>query len=276
MTGRFWAMDSLQGDPSSPISLHKYLYASANPINRIDPTGHEDIGETLAVAADYAVIGAIAGVSASAAIATTAAIFLGDNLPRNAFSKPADGTLVGFQAGWSPSGLLSESDNPFLVGLAVGLQFSAAVGGLELLHKNDSQEIWAYGYAGAVSGVNVGTGGGNPLFSGKGSPFGPFGVLGNSAAYFGSVWNLENYRDYEGPFFCVSATPRVRAIFPNAPGQVGGTICTGEKSPSKEATYTYTVGVSPASPTSGTALQLGITDYSFIEPIPITQLEHPF
>jgi hypothetical protein len=27
--------------------LHKYLYASANPINRIDPSGNDDIGDTL-------------------------------------------------------------------------------------------------------------------------------------------------------------------------------------------------------------------------------------
>jgi RHS repeat-associated protein len=273
-TGRFWSMDTFQGDPGSPDSLHKYVYAASDPVDRIDPSGHEDIGEALAVASDYAVLGAIAGLSASAAIGVTAAAFLADNLPHNAFSKPADGSLVGFQLGWNPSGELSKSDNPFLFGLAIGLQFAAGIGGLELVHQNNSPDVWAYGYLGAVAGTNVGAGGGNPLFSGKSSPYSTFGVLGNSAAYVGNVWNLDNYGNYEGVFSCVSVTPRIRAFFPNAPAQVGGTVCTGEKQPGREATYTYTVGVSPTS--SGTALQLGITDYSFFETIPVKQLENSF
>jgi len=33
-------MDSYEGSQSDPLSLHKYLYAHADPINRIDPSGH--------------------------------------------------------------------------------------------------------------------------------------------------------------------------------------------------------------------------------------------
>jgi hypothetical protein len=32
-------MDTYEGDPQSPASLHKYLYADASPIDAIDPTG---------------------------------------------------------------------------------------------------------------------------------------------------------------------------------------------------------------------------------------------
>src|SRR5215469_13430561 len=55
-TGRFWSMDSFEGLHDQPLSLHKYLYASADPINRRDPSGRqdeieeveaEDIGEEL-------------------------------------------------------------------------------------------------------------------------------------------------------------------------------------------------------------------------------------
>jgi hypothetical protein len=38
-TGRFWTMDSYAGNNQDPLSLHKYLYAHANPVNLTDPSG---------------------------------------------------------------------------------------------------------------------------------------------------------------------------------------------------------------------------------------------
>jgi hypothetical protein len=38
-------MDTDEGVDSDSLSLHKYLYSSADPVNRIDPTGTEDIAE---------------------------------------------------------------------------------------------------------------------------------------------------------------------------------------------------------------------------------------
>jgi RHS repeat-associated protein len=38
-TGRFLARDPAEGIPMSPYTLHKYLYASADPVNRVDPSG---------------------------------------------------------------------------------------------------------------------------------------------------------------------------------------------------------------------------------------------
>src|SRR5207247_4024034 len=40
-TGRFWTMDENEGNPTDPLSLHKYVYAADNPVNRIDPSGEE-------------------------------------------------------------------------------------------------------------------------------------------------------------------------------------------------------------------------------------------
>ncbi len=51
-TARFWSMDTHEGNSQDPLSLHKYLYASVDPVNMVDPSGH-----------DFT----IAGVSASAA-----------------------------------------------------------------------------------------------------------------------------------------------------------------------------------------------------------------
>ena len=38
-TGRFWTRDSWEGNQSDPISLHKYLYCHADPVNGTDPSG---------------------------------------------------------------------------------------------------------------------------------------------------------------------------------------------------------------------------------------------
>jgi RHS repeat-associated protein len=45
-TGRFLTMDTFQGDNGEPLSLHKYLYCHGNPVNHVDPSGH-DLGDLM-------------------------------------------------------------------------------------------------------------------------------------------------------------------------------------------------------------------------------------
>lgn len=72
-TGRFLTVDSNQGDDEDPLSLHKYLYASADPENVVDPTGNQglaefaDIGSMISTLANlsvplFAVQGGVPGV----------------------------------------------------------------------------------------------------------------------------------------------------------------------------------------------------------------------
>ncbi len=43
--GRFWTMDSYAGENEDPLSLHKYLYGAAGPVNGYDPSGHNNLTE---------------------------------------------------------------------------------------------------------------------------------------------------------------------------------------------------------------------------------------
>jgi len=56
--GRFWTMDTFAGNNEDPLSLHKYLYCHDNPVNGIDPSGHDDI----AMAIDFGIIGVLASM----------------------------------------------------------------------------------------------------------------------------------------------------------------------------------------------------------------------
>ncbi|MGE3298633.1 MAG: RHS repeat-associated core domain-containing protein, partial [Porticoccaceae bacterium] len=64
LTGSFNGMDPAQGNPNSPVSLHRYLYANGNPLIYIDPDGRcaEPITFTICVAALSGVIGYAASI----------------------------------------------------------------------------------------------------------------------------------------------------------------------------------------------------------------------
>src|SRR5215472_6228699 len=47
LTGRFLTMDPQPGNINDPGSLHRYLYTRSDPVNRIDPTGRQDLEEYL-------------------------------------------------------------------------------------------------------------------------------------------------------------------------------------------------------------------------------------
>ena len=62
-TGRFWTMDSYEGGNNSPLSLHKYIYGSSNPVAFIDPSGQVSL---MQMAVTAGISGAIAGITTAA------------------------------------------------------------------------------------------------------------------------------------------------------------------------------------------------------------------
>lgn len=56
-TGMFVSEDPYEGNMSYPLSLHRFLYASGNPIDYCDPTGEfTTLGEALSGVANYAML----------------------------------------------------------------------------------------------------------------------------------------------------------------------------------------------------------------------------
>jgi len=86
-TGRFWSMDTDEGNDRDALSLHKYLYTEANPVDSVDPSGNDELVETigsLPVAQTIAVLSVIslAGVCTSMALVLRGPGFCGGkNVP---------------------------------------------------------------------------------------------------------------------------------------------------------------------------------------------------
>ncbi len=115
-TGRFWAMDTENGDDQAPLSLHKYLYAGANPVDHRDRSGNDfDLGSTLAASAGGTTIFGMSALQSAIVIqAVTGGLFAA--------------SLSGFGAaleGQSPNDIEAATGNPY--NIAKGALF--AIGG---------------------------------------------------------------------------------------------------------------------------------------------------
>jgi RHS repeat-associated protein len=115
--GRFWGMDTHEGNTGDPLSIHKYLYTGANPVDRVDPSGHDF---DLASMAMVSVVG-----TTIAAMTITA---LGLNKMGGSGSLPSPtGILVSLRAGLQARGLYGGGGVDLYVSLLNGDAYYAPV-----------------------------------------------------------------------------------------------------------------------------------------------------
>lgn len=121
-TGRFWSVDTYEGDPESPPSLHKYIYAGDNPIDRVDRSGNDfDLGSLTTALGVIGTISAISNISVAGVISA-------------AYGSYPDAVAFGWFA-------------------ALGGNYFAGIGGYEIVFAPRLQKeaaSWWGGFEGAV------------------------------------------------------------------------------------------------------------------------------
>ena len=95
-TGTFISMDSYQGSIYDPVSLHKYLYANANPVMYTDPSGYES--KTLNESMTCLAISAI--LSSAVLFSGQVALNIFSNLRKNMSDAVLADVIYGTQRDW--------------------------------------------------------------------------------------------------------------------------------------------------------------------------------
>ena len=67
-SGRFWTVDSYGGSLPDPTSLHKYLFANGDGVNRIDPSGLFTVSEALHTVGIHGILNTMATLGIKGAV----------------------------------------------------------------------------------------------------------------------------------------------------------------------------------------------------------------
>ncbi len=180
--GRFASFDRFSGIASEPRSLHKYLYAENDPVNRVDPSGFLS-----AVNVTFASM--IVGLVASAALGAYWHHIAITNFPNDLLTTPPDAYLVGFQWSISAGRLIRQLRHPVTKGLSLGLAFTGLAASLEVvIPTRNPTQAWVYAALGGYVGLSIDRG--------------PFGKV--PSLYAGAAWHVPNAAAYAGASFCSS------------------------------------------------------------------------
>ena len=138
-TGRFISQDSYQGSISDPVSLHKYLYANANPVTYSDPSGYMSMA---GLAVRGAVIGALSGLIVPNAVSiirnlVTTGEFKSDLSPMQNLANILNGVIFGALFGICAATFIAYG---IIAGVAVSINF-----GLSYKYFIDGQNAAANG-----------------------------------------------------------------------------------------------------------------------------------
>ena len=254
-TGRFWSIDDDEGDLDSPISLHMYLYSSADPANRKDPSGQDDLAE-------FTIAQAVGGVITAMAVqlGTAAGFVYGTflHLPKDAFLQRPSAKIAGVQLSYPIGKLIRQFPrNPFVIGLSLGFMFSAFTPEFEVLYPSQGNSLWLY----FAPGVTVGLKATSPYSDAPPTPFNLNG-LRLSQLYYGEAYNLKGAGDYTGSFFCTSGGAALAAYFTGLPIAPSLTVCSGLPDQFGNSAYSWTVG---AGKTSNPGINFGASYSYYIE-----------
>ncbi len=101
-TGRFLTMDTFEGDPESPLSLHRYTYAHNDPVNFSDPSGNFEftlLGQSFTVTIQSVLngiaVGALKGALFGAIIGGVDAALGGDDIVQGILKGALTGAIFG-------------------------------------------------------------------------------------------------------------------------------------------------------------------------------------
>jgi RHS repeat-associated protein len=195
--GRFLTTDPVEGFPNNPVTLHRYLYANCNPINKIDPSGEVSLPEVLSVLS---------------ITSFTASMTIGD-MPTVQDALASWGESVFPDAGVLGASISVTGQSPAEIQDDMYAFFSFIEGGSSnLLPALPNTEL----SMGATFGIDI-------VFSLSSAQIGFYTYLGGQTdygytkvqsknfsaqftAYHGWIWNLWNVENYTGPFVGIAGS----------------------------------------------------------------------
>ncbi|MCP4398874.1 MAG: RHS repeat protein [bacterium] len=204
-SGRFSSIDPVEGDINVPRSLHRYLYAYNDPVNRLDPSGGMTLSEGIVTAG---IIGMLSGTTVGyAAGEFYEDVYLdwGENLFPDAgiMGISAYGKLLNVEEFPGVNEVVSAfMKDLFNINVPPTRATLGGVFGAEAMFSFGSSQLGAFWYGGFQGEAQMSS---NKRL--------------DTNMYTGYVWNLWNCDDYKGVFMALN-TPLISRFWDPEPGDM--------------------------------------------------------